>query len=217
MDIIVSMVSSTPALIGTFLFLISPTASFTQARLRKSLTTSALQQVNDGGGGDGNKYNEERLIAQAINWCGVNSLMYTDGFSNYNHAPVALVPNTFSQEEFNFAETLQPIFNELVDKMARDRSFIVSNLAQVAKVDDFTNKLLDIFSTVPDKVVKDAVHLGIHRSDYMFNGNDDGSETLLQIEINTIAASFAQRRYWRANGSSSTTTSINKPASSKPS
>lgn len=67
----------------------------------------------------------------------------------------------------------------------------MSTLDPVAKVDDFTNRLMQIFKTVPEQTVRETVNLGVLRSDYMFNGNEDGSESLLQIEINTIAASFA--------------------------
>lgn len=175
--------------LGTLFFLVSPCVAFLYHAgvfrpVEKALTASAVAK-------EAAEYNEERIVTQAMNWCGLNSLLYTDGYYNYSHAPVALVPNTFSRAQFEFAESLQPIFNELVDNMARDRSFIVESLSAVAKVDEFTKRLLDIFATVPDKVVKDSVHLGIHRSDYMFHGNEDGSETLLQIEINTISASFA--------------------------
>ena len=48
----------------------------------------------------------------------------------------------------------------------------------------------DIYGNLPDEVIKDSVHLGLHRSDYMINIDEDGSETPLQVEINTIASSF---------------------------
>ena len=48
----------------------------------------------------------------------------------------------------------------------------------------------DIYGNLPDEVIKDSVHLGLHRSDYMINVDEDGSETPLQVEINTIASSF---------------------------
>ena len=48
----------------------------------------------------------------------------------------------------------------------------------------------DIYGNLPDEVIKDSVHLGLHRSDYMINIDENGSETPLQVEINTIASSF---------------------------
>ena len=38
--------------------------------------------------------------------------------------------------------------------------------------------------------MKETVHLGLHRSDYMININKFGVEKPLQVEINTIASSF---------------------------
>lgn len=49
---------------------------------------------------------------------------------------------------------------------------------------------VDIYGNLPDEVIKDSVHLGLHRSDYMINVDKNGSEIPLQIEINTIASSF---------------------------
>ena len=57
--------------------------------------------------------NERRIIAQTVNWCAANSLLYSDGNMNFTHAPVSLAPNTFSASEFEYAQTLQPIINEV--------------------------------------------------------------------------------------------------------
>ena len=174
--------------LGTLLFVIAPTAALLRSRaLRssRSLTATAFAAPVS------NDYNEDRIVTQTLSWCGLNQLLYSDGHYNYTHAPVTLVPNTFSRAEFEYAELIQPIFNELVDKMARDREFIEENLAEVAKVDDFTGRLMKILKTLPDKAVKEGVNIGVHRSDYMFNANEDGSDSLLQIEINTISSSFA--------------------------
>ena len=57
--------------------------------------------------------NERRIIAQTVNWCAANSLLYSDGNMNFTHAPVSLAPNTFSASEFDYAQTLQPIINEV--------------------------------------------------------------------------------------------------------
>lgn len=50
--------------------------------------------------------------------------------------------------------------------------------------------LVDIYETLSDGVVKETVHLGLHRSDYMINIDQFGVEKPLQVEINTIASSF---------------------------
>jgi hypothetical protein len=48
----------------------------------------------------------------------------------------------------------------------------------------------DIYGGLPEEVITESVHLGIHRSDYMINVDANGNETPLQVEINTIASSF---------------------------
>jgi Eukaryotic glutathione synthase, ATP binding domain len=50
--------------------------------------------------------------------------------------------------------------------------------------------LTDIYGALPDEVIKESVHLGLHRSDYMINVDDQQVEVPLQVEINTIASSF---------------------------
>jgi Eukaryotic glutathione synthase, ATP binding domain len=50
--------------------------------------------------------------------------------------------------------------------------------------------IVDIYETVSDEVVRETVHLGLHRSDYMINIDKFGVEKPLQVEINTIASSF---------------------------
>ena len=48
----------------------------------------------------------------------------------------------------------------------------------------------DIYGSLSDDVIKDSVHLGLHRSDYMINMDENSLEIPLQVEINTIASSF---------------------------
>jgi glutathione synthase len=91
--------------------------------------------------------------------------------------------------------------------MKKNRKFLVSTLSSVADADDFTKKLLKIYESIPDEVIENAAQLGIHRSDYMLQQQHQQQQALadgntgttiattgthvLQIELNTIAASFA--------------------------
>lgn len=137
------------------------------------------------------------LIKDAVSWCGLNGLMYTDGNLSWSHAPVTLVPSTFPQSSFQYVEQMQPLINKMVDKIARDREFLTRCLEPVAESDDFVKRLLSLYQSLPESTVARGVNLGIHRSDYMLN-DDPQSGALstsssfvpLQIEINTIASSF---------------------------
>ena len=84
----------------------------------------------------------DRLITQANTWCALNGLLYSAGDLKYTMAPVALIPNTFPKSAFEYAQNMQPILNELVDIISRDRDFLYANLLSVAESDDFVKRLL---------------------------------------------------------------------------
>lgn len=129
------------------------------------------------------------LINQAITWCGLHGLMYTDGVMTWSHAPIAFVPNPYPRTSFNSLTHLQPVINKLIDRISRDKTFLVSHLSEVSKADPFTGKLLEIFEGLDEEEIKTGLSFGILRSDYMLNSVED-KEYPLQIEINTIASSF---------------------------
>ena len=135
----------------------------------------------------------DRIIKQAITWSATNSLIYTDGNLNWGHAPLALVPNSFPKESFNYIKKIQPMFNILVDSISRDKDFLTSTLSQASQADEFTKRLLDILHELPENSIKNSINLGIHRSDYMLQIEEtEGrlNNKILQVEINTIASSF---------------------------
>lgn len=139
----------------------------------------------------------ERIVKQVQAWTGVHGLMYTDGKLNWSHAPVSLLPNPFPRTAFENCQRVQPIINQLMDKISRDKSTVMDRLSATCKADPFTQRLMDIYAKIPEEQVKRGVQFGIFRSDYMLNTGDeaqtshDGLNFPLQIEINTIAASFA--------------------------
>lgn len=139
----------------------------------------------------GNNDDQDKFSRQVSTYCGVNGLMYTDGKLAWSHAPVAAFPSSIDRTQFQLLRDLQPVYNILIDRISRDREFLLSTHTDVRKQDDFTDRLLQLYETLPpDRLAVGQVQLGIHRSDYMINRKDDGSENPLQIEINTIASSF---------------------------
>jgi len=148
------------------------------------------------------------IVRQVQAWCGLNGLMYTDGKLNWSHAPVSLLPNPFPRKAFEHCNNVQPMINELVDKMSRDRRFLLDTLASTGKADPFTQRLMDIYAKQPEQSITSGLQLGIFRSDYMLNTGLEaeltrrGGESAnfpLQIEINTIAASFGCLSHKTAN------------------
>lgn len=117
-------------------------------------------------------------------------------------APMSLLPNAYPRALFRQARDVAPYFNELVDRVSRDASFLQSTLGGgVSTMDPYTAHILKLYQQVyvdgeDDEVspAKQADRLGIHRSDYMLHKDDDdgdGEYELKQVELNTIAASFA--------------------------
>jgi glutathione synthase len=128
--------------------------------------------------------------------------------SSYQCAPISLLPNVFPAQSFNEAKSLAPHFNLLVDKISRDGKFLNDTLAggevSVISKDGYTAKLLKLYNEIyvddgketqsakKPNFAKGADRLGIQRSDYMLNPTSSGNSfELKQVELNTIAASFA--------------------------
>jgi len=120
--------------------------------------------------------------------------------SSYQCAPISLLPNIFPKSSFERSKTLAPFFNELVERISSDGTFLVDTLSGVISQDEYTKKLLEMYQNVYmndddalGKFARKADKLGILRSDYMLNGKsgESGEYELKQVELNTIAASFA--------------------------
>ena len=118
---------------------------------------------------------------------------------SYEGAPMSLLPNAYPKSEFKKACDVAPAFNELVDRVSRDDKFLEDTLGGgVSEIDPFTAKILELYRKVyvddsdTNAPAKIADKLGIHRSDYMLHCNsNDNSYQIKQVELNTIASSFA--------------------------
>ena len=111
------------------------------------------------------------------------------------HVPFSLLPATFPAEQLRLAtETLAPLFGHLVERVGRDLPWLQQSLKQAAGGDDFTRRLLKLAVQVHREGATQPARLAILRSDYMLHepeGSHVGSGRLLQVELNTIASSFA--------------------------
>ena len=169
-------------------------------RFLKKLNLVDDQSVNDD---DNNNVQLKRISKVIETWSGCHGLLYADAqLKNHRNeldnkyiwrtAPLSLLPLPYPYKAYQYAKDLQPTINILIDKVSRDRDFLINTLNIIARTDEFTNNLLQIYEEVDENVIKDSVQLGLHRSDYMLNAdnNNDGNEKPLQIEMNTIASSF---------------------------
>ncbi|MFS8009403.1 putative glutathione synthase [Helianthus anomalus] len=139
----------------------------------------------------------QKLVHDALVWSSLHGLVVGDRNVERSglipgvgmvHAPIALLPNSFPEAQWNQACELAPIFNELVDRVSLDGKFLQDTLSRTKKVDAFTSRLLDVHSRMLQSGKKEDIRLGLHRSDYML---DEKTNLLLQIELNTISCSFS--------------------------
>ncbi|XP_053706270.1 glutathione synthetase-like [Synchiropus splendidus] len=113
-----------------------------------------------------------------------------NGSELVTYAPFTLFPTPLPKALYHQAVAVQPLFNTLVDKISQDSHFLQEALASTIAVDEFTARLFRIHQQVLEEGRAQSIFLGINRSDYMVDRKADGSTSLKQIEINTIAASF---------------------------
>nr|CAB3492128.1 unnamed protein product [Digitaria exilis] len=134
------------------------------------------------------------MAEEAAVWCAVNGLVVGDRADPRSgtvpgvglvHAPISLLPARFPASFWKQACELASIFNELVDRVSLDGEFLQSALTK--QVDEFTARLLEIHEKMTALNKKEDIRLGLHRSDYML---DSETNSLLQIELNTISSSF---------------------------
>ncbi|CAN6329255.1 unnamed protein product [Urochloa humidicola] len=138
----------------------------------------------------------EEMARDAATWCALHGLVVGDRADPRSatvpgvglvHAPFALLPAHLPEPFWRQACELAPIFNELVDRVSLDGKFLQDSLSKTRQVDDFTSRLLEIHRKMMEINKEENIRLGLHRSDYML---DSETSSLLQIELNTISASF---------------------------
>ncbi|XP_045126152.1 glutathione synthetase-like isoform X1 [Portunus trituberculatus] len=114
-------------------------------------------------------------------------------------APFFLLPSAFPRREFDRVVKLQSIVNILMHRIAHDYQFLKDALEKTIKVDDFTRRLWDIYTTVREEGISQEMSLGLVRSDVMLTKCQAGCcelcqtppfVTVHQVEVNTIASGF---------------------------
>ncbi|XP_071823760.1 glutathione synthetase-like isoform X2 [Apostichopus japonicus] len=106
-------------------------------------------------------------------------------------APFMLLPSSIPKHLFQTALSIQPSINELYFKVANDYDFLWKTLEGTINVDEFTAKQWEIMKQVQTSGKKKSLQVGMLRSDYMLDTAKSDDLSLSQVEVNTIAASFA--------------------------
>lgn len=136
----------------------------------------------------------ESLVEDAIVWAHQHGLLVGAGLPEPSvavvHAPVALLPVPYPRETFLRAKAAAQAFNLLMDRISQDEAYLQAILAPAAEHDDFTAKLLEVLQATAEergaRRDREGV-LAVLRSDYMLH---EPTNSLLQVEVNTIASSF---------------------------
>lgn len=162
--------------------------------------------------------NLEALAATANSYASSYGLL-VERNGHFQAAPMSLLPNVFPATAFEKAKSLAPLWNLLVDRLSRDVDFLTETLGgDVSDADPYTAQLLKmylkLYSPGSSSLAQQADRFNIHRGDYMLHpSNSSGNHearnlasssssssspalsstmfSLKQIELNTIAASFA--------------------------
>lgn len=132
------------------------------------------------------------LVEDAVSFATSHGLSMTDATdpSRFTHAPMTLLPALYPPAAFKKAEDVAELYNTLVDKIARDETWLVETLENVLEGDAFTRELVKIFKEAKARGVSQEWCLGLNRSDYMLNSLNADKFQLLQVELNTISSSF---------------------------
>ncbi|KFD63361.1 hypothetical protein M514_02081, partial [Trichuris suis] len=141
----------------------------------------------------------DELLDDAKDWAATNGMCIRSSEQPWSSdvveiMPFTLFPSPVPRKLFNEAMSLQKM-NELYYRVAIDKEFITSCLADIAAADPFIAKLLDIYLAVMNSNDhEERIFLNIQRADYMFHKEEENinrSLVLKQVEVNNISAGLA--------------------------
>jgi len=137
------------------------------------------------------------LLKPALDYAVMHGLVYADknlagDISRATQCPVALLPGKVPVQAFQDVVELAPLWNKLVDAIARDREWLYRTLEHAGQADPFTGRLVAMSKQVHQEGLRQRMFLGIHRSDYMLHEptGEAVAPRFLQVELNTIASSM---------------------------
>jgi len=98
-------------------------------------------------------------------------MRYKDSYcvNTLSMAPFFLFPTPFPKRDFEKVYQLQPLINKLMYKVANNHAFLDKCLKNTVKVDDFTRKLWELYTTVREEGIAQPVALALLRHDVMLD------------------------------------------------
>eukprot|EP01062_Namystynia_karyoxenos_P016589 TRINITY_DN16063_c0_g1_i1.p1 TRINITY_DN16063_c0_g1~~TRINITY_DN16063_c0_g1_i1.p1 ORF type:complete len:545 (+),score=142.22 TRINITY_DN16063_c0_g1_i1:70-1635(+) len=146
---------------------------------------------------------ESDAVQRATAWAVTHGLVSAQGRANSHrvtHSPFCLLPTPFPRRLFSLAVSLQPTFNQLIDRVARDADFVRSTLSATGAADPFTGRLMLLHKELycGTGASPQPLMLGLFRADYMVHAGRDVESlegcdrwAIQQVEVNTISSAFA--------------------------
>ncbi|KAH9244405.1 glutathione synthetase [Batrachochytrium salamandrivorans] len=136
----------------------------------------------------------QELTSHAVDWATSHGLiMRAHDVSGplTVHIPFSLFPSPYPRDCFDLASRLQPLYNALVDSIARDAQFIEEVMDSIANVDNFTYRLFKVYKEASGHPSSQKIWMGLHRSDYLLHQPSiDDTGLLQQVELNTVSSAF---------------------------
>lgn len=144
----------------------------------------------------------DELIREINQWAITNGLtMYPPKFeanpSSASVSPVTVYPTPIPRKCYDEAADIQPVFNELYARITQDIAHSDSLLhketeAMALSDPEFTGRLWSLYLETLKIAAnrKQALRLGIFRSDYLIDKKNDNDQ-IKQVEFNTVSVSFA--------------------------
>lgn len=135
---------------------------------------------------------QDEVIPELLQWSLSNGLtMYPPTFKleETMTVPMTLFPTYLPKDSFNEAIKVQKIYNEIYAKIAQNKDQWLSTQSDILAAHDpeFIGKLWKIYHDALNIGVSQKNSLGIFRSDYLIDREND---QIKQVEFNTISVSF---------------------------
>ncbi|XP_035826148.1 glutathione synthetase isoform X2 [Aplysia californica] len=146
----------------------------------------------------------QEILSVANDWALCNGTSIKSGANGVEAekvlpAPYSLFPSVVPAPILEHAKSTMTHFNRLMHKVSMDHEFLEQSLKNVIQVDPFMLSLWNVYCKVRESGIKQPLHLGLFRNDFMLNCLDDSVSpgqivsadrlVLKQIEFNTIATS----------------------------
>uniref|UniRef100_A0A914XGL7 Uncharacterized protein n=1 Tax=Plectus sambesii TaxID=2011161 RepID=A0A914XGL7_9BILA len=133
-----------------------------------------------------------RVVSNAKDWALCHGFVtrpreHADKSDSCSHAHFMLLPSKVPRGIFEQATNVQKDMNLLYFLVSWDYDFVNESLREFAKVDEFTRRLLQIYTTIYEEGINQKTVIQLQRSDYICHSTVKGVQ-LKQVKVNVMPA-----------------------------